>query len=305
MSQGTCSCICTNGFSGRDCSVQGDEGCTTTNLVSTDSDSNIENVTLGKAIPRLIADANSNFSIPLSGTAILAKVNNGDISCREQNSLVTFNGRLARFNVANAEVEDVTGELQDVDVNAAANAAALIPIKTLTIGPGDSVTVTIPNGNYGMGMPTGGNNVPTATREPSTTEPSTPPRSTTESSANAEPSQGAGGNEGDGFSVTEEVLDFARVAVLYILQEEASNDAETAQTRLQEFFSGNSLTNTAASNITVGGDNIVDLVDFRVNVGDGFIGMKNVKRSIFGAWLSDTIDEQTPPRRGGSVLSKV
>lgn len=96
VSRGTCSCICSGGFTGSDCGTAGSAGCTTTDLVATDGSSTIKNVTLGQSIPRVIAGANSNFSIPLSGTSILAKVNASGLSCIAQNSLVTFNARSAR-----------------------------------------------------------------------------------------------------------------------------------------------------------------------------------------------------------------
>ncbi|KAH7316539.1 hypothetical protein B0I35DRAFT_479372 [Stachybotrys elegans] len=108
LSQGVCSCICTNGFSGSDCTIPSDAGCTTTDIVGPDGSSSgsIENVTLGRAIPRIIADASSNFSIPLSGTAILARFNNANLSCIAQNSLVTFNGQSSRSSETDLFVPD-------------------------------------------------------------------------------------------------------------------------------------------------------------------------------------------------------
>ncbi|PHH72617.1 hypothetical protein CDD82_5892 [Ophiocordyceps australis] len=93
ISAGTCSCICTNGFTGPDCNSGGSPGCTSTDLVATDGSTSISNVTLGKALPRLMADAQRNFSVPLSGNTILGKLNSGGLSCIAQNSLVTFNGQ--------------------------------------------------------------------------------------------------------------------------------------------------------------------------------------------------------------------
>lgn len=78
------------------------------------------------------------------------------------------------------------------------------------------------------------------------------------------------------FNITQEVLDFARVAVLYILQQEELNAAITAQTALQHFFSVQAFTNMAAANVSLGNGNLVDLLTFTVNAGNGTVGGRNV-----------------------------
>ena len=308
ISQGTCSCICTNGFTGPDCSVEGSDGCTTTDLVNSDSDSNIRNVTLGRAIPRLIADSSANFSIPLSGTAILAKINNADFSCRAQNSLVTFDGRPTRLGEAKSEIVDDNDALDEA---ADVNLAPFIPIKTLTVTPGVDVTVTIPDQNQGVGMPTQSASVPESTDDvgDTVTTTSLSPRSTT-SEDDTQPTSDPGSDPDGDFTITEEVLDFARVAVLYIFQEENSSDAEEAQSSLQRFFNAASETRPGfekatakdARNVTLSGNNSVNLVNFRIDIGDGTIG-KKARRSLLGRWLDDFSSQQLA-RRGGSVLSR-
>ncbi|KAG9255451.1 uncharacterized protein F5Z01DRAFT_54839 [Emericellopsis atlantica] len=221
LSQGTCACICTNGFTGTDCGVGGSDGCTTTDLVlSSDAASVIRNVTLGKAIPRLIADARANFSVPLSGTAILATINGDDLSCRAQNALVTFQGRPLRLREAEQTEEEIVDDSDELD--------------------------------QAMGV--------ASRSEASYSDEST-------------------------FNVTEEVLDFARVAVLYILQQEDASDAEAAQTSLQSFFSGgqydeSAITQKDAQNVTVGAkDHTVNLVDFGIDLGDGLVGKASSSKS--------------------------
>lgn len=282
FSQGVCSCICTNGFTGSDCSVEGSEGCTTTNLVSTDSSSSINDVTLGKAIPRLIAGADGNFSVPLSGTEILAKINNGDISCREQNSLVTFDGRAMRIGGANSEISDVEDDdLGDATANAALNSRT-VP--------------TIPQEKNDVGIPTESEDANKLIHETSVTETALEPRSTATD-----------------FTVTEEILDFARVVVLYILQEQSSNSAEAAQSSLQRFFtqaSGSNrrydqVTEKDAQNVTIGGDNTLDLVDLVVDIGDGPVGNTTAKRSVLAAWFGESSGSGQVSRRGGSVFSRI
>jgi hypothetical protein len=227
----TCSCICTNGFMGSNCSVAGKEGCITTKLTSGNGSASIDNVTIGSAIPRLIADSQTNFSIPLSGTTILAKFSAQNLSCIAQNSLVTFDGRSERIGSANDEVVEIS---HDVTESGTATVAASSTATSLLLAP--------------MKTSTG----PSAT-------------------ATASPS----------FTTTEEVLDFARVAMLYVLQEQTISAAETAQTDVGDFFNdvsegmtgnGTPVSPQNATNINMGGSNSIDFVGFTLNIGQGPVG---------------------------------
>jgi hypothetical protein len=86
---------------------------------------------------------------------------------------------------------------------------------------------------------------------------------------------------GKRFTATEETLDFARVAVLFILQEDSLNDAETAQNVLQRLFSAASVQTVSgvegvsvdqARNVTLGNGNSIDLVQYRVDSGGNLVG---------------------------------
>ncbi|TIC95591.1 hypothetical protein CH35J_008608 [Colletotrichum higginsianum] len=80
------------------------------------------------------------------------------------------------------------------------------------------------------------------------------------------------------FMVTEETLDFARVSVLLILERQSLMAATTAQTVLQRFFTtadqggrqqNGGVTPTQALNVTLGGGNSVDLVNFLITIPGG------------------------------------
>lgn len=252
---GTCSCICTNGFTGANCGTNGSSGCTTTNLIPTDGSAHINNVTLGMAIPRIIADSKKNFSIPLLGTEILARFNTGNLSCIAQNALVTFDGQSTRTGVANAQVQSISDNAQD------ANAKDSGPTPDLT-----SRDLRAVEGQ-----------VPSRVRRSS-------PSSTSSSSSPQQTSM---------FTVTQQVLDFARTAVLYVLQEDSIEAANTAQTQLQQFFTqasqaitkyGSVVTVQQASSISIGGNRTVDLVDATVDIGQGPVGGKKTSKRglLFG-----------------------
>ncbi|TPX10689.1 uncharacterized protein E0L32_008423 [Thyridium curvatum] len=330
--QGLCSCICANGFTGFDCSTAGAAGCTTTSIAqgsggassspggAANSGGNIDNVTLGDAIPRLIQQAQSNFSVPLNGGQILAKLNSGNLSCAAENALVTFDGRTNRVGAAKAEVTDLSGDFRVVNnaggggggdddaggggvatvtetvtnaggapapstlaaLDARADAAGysgVVPSiifattrsfsTSIDIPPRTTTTVTT---TVNTGIANGGG-AASSTRSTSTTSSSSSSSSTT--SAAPAPSTT--------FVVTEEVLDFARVAILYVLQEGALAEAEAAQNILQRLFSaaaranrgtgtgttGGGVSVEQARNVTLNNGNSVNLLTFVVDTGNG------------------------------------
>ena len=274
ISQDVCSCICTNGFTGANCTVSSAAGCTTSTLVSPDGQNNIEDVTLGQAVPRLIADAQGNFSVPLSGTAILAGFNSASLSCQTQNALVTFNDESTRVGAADDVVSDVVEAVNNAALDALYTTVVGVPTgetSTVTIGPdatgavdthtviGTTVTITFVSSAES-----------TTTTAPSSTI--TPSSTSTLVTSDADPSAL--------FLVTEEVLDFARVAVLYVLQESGVQAASTAQTNLQKFLSDaidtpDGTTPTEAAGISLGEEGVVNLVEFSVDVGEGGVGGRN------------------------------
>jgi hypothetical protein len=88
------------------------------------------------------------------------------------------------------------------------------------------------------------------------------------------------------FSVTEEVLDFSRVAMLYILQQQTVDRAISSQAELQRLFTratksktqmGSGVTQQEASSVNLGNGNTINLVSLSVNIGDGPIGRRNIQ----------------------------
>ncbi|GKT96119.1 hypothetical protein Ct61P_13969 [Colletotrichum tofieldiae] len=297
ISQGVCSCICTNGFTGQTCTVAGATGCTTTNLLGNSTSTNFSNVTLGQAVPRLLQQSQTNFSVPLDGTDILAKFNTENLSCIAQNSLVTFDGRSSRVGTPTPGT--------DVVVNVA------IPVQIITIRPGEAATIT-------LGVDTPGNMVrPSPDIVGGFTTLTGPFRryqfdhvgyhscdvhsnsaardDAFRTSAGAHRSAHDYHNNCPGplfpsipvssapapsptFTVTEETLDFARISVLLILERQSLTAATTAQSVLQRFFTTadqgsrqqtGGVTPTQALNVTLGGGNSVDLVNFLITIPGG------------------------------------
>jgi hypothetical protein len=285
---------------GTDCSVAGADGCTTTALAG---DTNINNVTLGDALPRLIQQAQTNFSIPLSPTIILAKLNAGNLSCPAENALVTFDGLSTRQGDAGAEVtapiDTANGILIDKQLMEDDVVGVSYVVKTITESstatqePADAPRSTAPSVNT-LGRRHGFTTVITAVAPtsvslvfsdtltisvPTVPTVSTPTITRTVTAPYADTT--APTNVPLNFTVTEEVLDFARVAVLFILQEDNLDNAEAAQTSLQRLFtsasqakddSSRAVTVDQARNVTLGNRHSVDLVNKRVDTGGNLVG---------------------------------
>ncbi|KAH8686145.1 hypothetical protein BGZ60DRAFT_523403 [Tricladium varicosporioides] len=264
IATGSCACVCTNGFTGATCTVAGATGCTTTTLAG----STLGNVTLGESIPRLISAAQTNFSIPLSDSIILARFNSASLSCSTENALVTFDGESQRKGNANDVVTPTT--------TASSSAASITSSPNRRNVEADPVSPRAASVTTGIVVDT--SSVPTRT---STIYPSIVTSSAT-SSSTADPTAV--------FAVTEQVLDFARVAVLYVLQQETLDSAVAAQSALQKFFDPLSFTNRAAMNISLGNGNTINLVGFTLDVGNGTIG-KN----------SSTKARRAIPRRSSNI----
>ena len=298
--QGFCSCICTNDFTGFDCTVPGDNGCTTTSVGS------LSDVTLGTAIPRLIEQAQANYSISLSATGILGALNNGNLSCAAENALVTFDGESVRlsssgstevnaFNAASEDDGDAVFAISGVavvTVTVEASASAAARLRRAAAGFSTITAITLTQAAPIVVVPSSTTTVTTTITPGLTTSTSTtssPSSSTTSdirsSSASSSKSATTTGTLSSAdptatFTVTEDILDFARVAVLFILQQDSLSSAEGAQSALQRFFT-NATTSAkksvsvadVAQNITLPNGNSINLVDLQVSAGTTLAGV--------------------------------
>jgi len=276
IQQGSCSCICSNGFTGFDCSIPDSSGCTTIALTG---ETTINNVTVGSAIPRLLQQSERNFSIPLSTTDILAKFSAGSLSCAAMNALVTFDGESSREaavppgalgaaadGVVFTTVTVMVGQFTTVTLGPEGTTTSQRATATPAVGSADN------NGDSGgfttiIIAPTSGTVIFATTvilsRSSSTPTLTSTMMTTVSGTAVTTPNPAS-------FVVTDEVRDFARVAVLYVLQEETLNDAKTGQATLQQFFNSatparGGVSVERARNVTLGNGNSIDLVDFAID----------------------------------------
>ncbi|KAI9050325.1 hypothetical protein LZ554_005492 [Drepanopeziza brunnea f. sp. 'monogermtubi'] len=256
IDKGACACLCTNGFTGTTCASANATGCSTVSL----SGSTVTNVTVGESVPRVIAGSMTNFSVPLDETTILTRFNSAGLSCATENALLTFQGNSERL-----------GDAGDFVTPSRSSSSALSSVPSLVAAP-------LAERRRDLGSPMAADAL--ATPNPDyhdiSTRSTTPPASPPPSSIAAQPTPSPSPEVvlSGVYEITEESLDFARVAVLYVLQEGTVDDAIAAQVALNAFFRPASYTNLAARNISVGGVRVVNLLEYSVNVGAGDVGSR-------------------------------
>ncbi|MCJ1395374.1 hypothetical protein MMC18_008258 [Xylographa bjoerkii] len=246
ISGNTCSCVCVNGFTGTNCTQAADAGCMTINVISSaQSTSSYKNATIGSNIPRLISSSFTNYSIPLNYTAILSAFSATNLSCNTENALVQFNGASQRRGLRPQERLEPFRLAEVATATLAPRAAA--PQNTPGVATSNSVvfavSTTAPSVSSTLAA--------SATMSGSV---STSPTATTLPNGQV--------------AITQQDLDFARIAVLYILQQSSLTAAVTAQQSLQGVLIGSSF---VAGPVQVGSNVTVNFEAETISLMDGTV----------------------------------
>ncbi|KAF2228578.1 hypothetical protein EV356DRAFT_457484 [Viridothelium virens] len=237
VSSGTCRCLCVNGFTGNQCQTQSqDPSCTSSGVPGAAS-----NATIGSAIPRLISAANTNFSIPLDSQQILPLFTANDFSCSSENALVTFNGQSQKRSLET-----------DIDQE---------PV--LEIFPSTTHPFVYPTQFAGTSLSSF-----SSTSSASSASSSSAPVPQSDTSPTGTASATASSPSSTGGSSTKSTMeDFARVAVLFVLQNTTQlSAATTASDNMASFFQGGS--QEAGGNVTLGNG-------FSANLMSGILALPN------------------------------
>jgi hypothetical protein len=189
-----------------------------------------DNATMGTAISRLLGSTAAGFSIPLNSTRVLSLFSELSLSCAAQNALVTFNGLASRSERRQLHAVNLRDTLE--------------PSRSLPIlhHPHPAQLPGLKAKRQAIGAP----GAPGATKA---AQPSATPTQPVSSNVRA--------------------LDFARVGVLFALQETGELDvAAKAQEGIQSFLTSNRNGNSASSSINLGPFKL-DLVQFTVAFNNG------------------------------------
>ncbi|KAK1082322.1 hypothetical protein LTR48_007040, partial [Friedmanniomyces endolithicus] len=242
---GSCHCVCVNGFTGATCTIASSASCTTASVGSTND------ATVGTAIPRLLQGAQGNFSVPLDGQALLGLFAEQNMSCHSENALVTFgNSAGSRRGLSDDRGVEVVVE----------PTPTVRKRQTATTGSDGAATS---NGIiYETGAPSSSTPAASASAFASATPSASSSSSSSSSTTNTNPN-----------STTTQ--DFARIAILYVLQSSGQlSTAATAQEELQSYFSSGRTTEgqqVNPANVTLGGGFTCDLGGWRIGVGNGTV----------------------------------
>ncbi|PLB52391.1 hypothetical protein P170DRAFT_348322 [Aspergillus steynii IBT 23096] len=228
-----CSCVCSNGFTGSQCTISGDSSCTTTQI---GQGSSSKNATMGSNLPRLFDNAQSDFGVPLDSVTIMALFSQNNVSCTTENSLVAF--------------KDVhTGSSKDRRALPVASDPQLASIPDQAFSdskPPTPTTFDVRTKTLAARAEIGTQNgivfdtsVPTETMKPMTftglpeaTQTKPLSHSTTTSSATSTATASPSST-----SVSTSVVDFSRIAVLYIFEKTGAFRAATySEEKIQSYL---------------------------------------------------------------------
>ena len=276
-----CRCVCAQGYTGYKCETIPGTDCTTADFPAQNSSTAYPASTLGTDIPRVIQGAASNFSIPVVGWKVAAHFSFSNVSCADENALVTLGGNSRKLR-RRFLFELVDRVLEDGNEQQPLLASPTVePSKTKTLAARaeaqSSNGIVFAGGSSPGGSNTGGMN-------PSST-PSMLPGGIDDSS-DKNPSGS------DTSPVTPLILDFARVAILFVLQETGNLDtAKTMMTLLNSALDDKNGFD-ATKPVTVGGGTStspgavsVDLKAMTVGWGNGTLYGGNAQVGSHRRWL--------------------
>ncbi|EXJ58657.1 hypothetical protein A1O7_06085 [Cladophialophora yegresii CBS 114405] len=276
VSNNVCVCVCSNGFTGSQCETSGNtDDCMTITL--NDGDTEYKNATIGSSILPSLTDTQNRFDIPLNVSTILSVFSFNNLSCIGENSMVDFNSSALNQGANSKRFVMIPGlEPQPSAINGLPHS----PRITARAGAdcseehlekrqdGQSAGTTTSNGIvFAQSSPTIGAIAPTTavvagvSASASVSETSTPIASATVSSSqsNSTPTTEAQSPS----TVTDKEVEFAKLVVLYVLQESrAVSVAVNAQQRMESYFSAQTSDNATSSVVDVGLGNLVLTADF-------------------------------------------
>jgi len=280
VSSNACNCVCANGFIGDHCQMLGTSGdCTTTTV--TDGSNKYQNATMGLSITPLFSDAQSRFDIPLNASILLSVFSANNLSCTSENSLVDFNSstlneevtRRKRFVILpgfNSQVPTASLPLHAIPH---VTQRGLLPLEARS----DGVTIGTSNGIVFQATSTGTASTPAEPTDSGVASASTSAvtsfggTSTALASSSSSSSPTPTSSSTGPVNVTESQVEFAKIVVLYVLEQSGTlSVAVNAQQRLEEFFVSENRPSSATVDVGFGALNLTaDLDTFEIVSGDG------------------------------------
>lgn len=292
VSDDRCMCVCSDGFTGSQCTASGNsKDCITMTL--TEGSNEYENATIGRSVMPVLSPQNS-FDVPLNVSTILALFSSNNLSCSSENSLVDFNssalnsGNNRKRFIILPEFESPDSTVQPPIIHAVPPVPQITNPATCTGDVRlerrqDGVTIGTSNGIVFQATTStaeSGSSEPTRTQTPlsSTTDP-TASESTSESGNSTASASGSKSTStaAPSSKMTDKEIEFAQVVVMYILQESRTiSVAVNTQQQIELFFSELDRESSSARNNTVevgSGDTqlLASFDDFTISYGNSSV----------------------------------
>lgn len=248
-----CSCVCSNGYTGSQCTVSGDSSCVTSEV---DNGMISKNATMGSALPDVFSASSSKFNIALDSVTLVALFNMNNVSCKTENALVSFDvqtsssksRRAVSLPVDLPESPDDQGTAPSSELDSTEPTPVLAPRSVAT-----SNGILYDNSNTATHSATSTAPTATATSIPVKTDAST-------SSSNS-----------TGKSVPSEVIEFSQVAVLYILQKTGSLTSAIWSEGQIETYLADSYTNATHPSLELMGSYNLDFTKKTITLRNGTV----------------------------------
>ncbi|KAF7508905.1 hypothetical protein GJ744_008614 [Endocarpon pusillum] len=267
ISGDTCRCVCVNGFTGDRCSTVADPGCTKTDIMI--GTKQYTNATLGNAIPRLLIGASTNYNISLNSTEILSLFSANNLSCTSENALVSFGS-------AGMKVRDIAQK---------AAVETLLPstVSASSFRPTPSPQADLPSrlqrrqiatvNGIVFAMTSTASTIPISSSSSSSSLPSASSSGTSASTAttsSSSSSASASSSASSSQSPSAETIDFAGIAVLFVLEQSGQlNTAVQVQDNIQDFLVNRASRNDTMSLKPDGVDLSLNFATFSIALGNG------------------------------------
>lgn len=200
-----CSCVCSNGYTGSQCTVSGDSSCVTSEV---ENGTISKKATMGSDLPDVFSASSSKFNITLDSVTIMALFSMNNVSCKTENALVSFDVETNSSSNTRRAVS-LPVDLPESAIRERTPASALDSTEPTPVLAPRSVATS--NGilydNNAASSASSTAPAPTATAISATSK-----NSSTTSSSSASTNT----------AVPTEVVQFSQVAVLYILEKTGS-----------------------------------------------------------------------------------
>lgn len=254
----SCGCICANGFTGSTCTTVPDLSCTFSDIKVGVSRAVYQNATVGIGVARLFVFANSSFGIPLDSTRLLSFFSSSNLSCSAETVLISFDAKPLRRSLPMQFVMPSV-DLVDEPESSPRPSKSIRPLSPHLLRRVDAPGAASSNGIIFAAPPTTVDTAPSPPQATPTADiiaPLPSPRINPSAPSNTN-------------GVPAKATDFARVAVLFILQEKTLNTAIAANKNLQEKLADSKTWNTSA--VFAGEAVLVDFGKWTVDLGNGTV----------------------------------